>query len=127
MRKELSAIEKQQLDCMRAALGANLDSRAKFALLAFWARHPSGWSSRRIVAPHSRVARAELYRALNDLVDAGVVEAREDPGICFYALRTQHPAYAAVLQLGKLGPKRRRYLLRAVDEDSSPLAAELAS
>jgi hypothetical protein len=122
MRKELSAIEKQQLDRVRAALGANLDSRAKFELLAFWARHPSGWSSRGALAPRSVLGRQALYEALGELVETGVVEKHEETGICFYGLARKHPAYASVLQVRTLTPKRRKYLMHVARADSMPPA-----
>jgi len=118
MKRELSAIEKQQLDSVRVALGANLDSCAKFELLAFWARHPGGWSSRGAVAPRSLVSRQELYEALSGLVETGVVEKREGQEICFYRLARKHPACTAVLRLGTLTPKRRKYVLHAARADS---------
>ena len=127
MKKELSPREKQQLDSLKAALGSHLSSRAKLELLSFWARHPTGWSSRGAIAPHSSVKREQMDEALRELVDAGVIEAHEQSGLGLYGLRRQHPAYAAVLQLGGLTPKRRKYLTRAVHSRASPPIAELTS
>lgn len=127
MKDHLSATEKQQLDTLRSALARNLDSRAKFELLAFWARHPSGWSSRGAVAPRSFLNHEERNAALRELVDAGVVDVRGGSGFWFYGLAAQHPAYAAVLQLGRLTPKMRKYLMRAARSEPSQLAEELAS
>ena len=127
MKNELSATEKQQLDALRAALGPNLDSRAKFELLAFWARHPGGWSSRGAIAPRSSANREELDEALRELVQAGLVDADQDTGICFYGLARRHATYAAVMELGRLTPRKRKYLMRALRANTSSLVAELAS
>jgi len=124
LKHELSAAEKHQLDALRDALDSNLNSQAKFELLAFWARHPSGRTSRGAISPHSSVSREELNEALQQLAAAGVVEISDGTGIRFYGLAKRHPAYAAILQLGKLTPKRRRYLMRTFapnpNVDSSP-------
>lgn len=112
MKRELSDEEKRRLDSLRAVLGSNLDSRAKFELLLFWAWHPSGWSSQGALAPRSPLARSELNEALVRLTKAGVVEIRQGTGICLYRLASSHHAYAAVLELRWLTPRRRKYLLR---------------
>jgi hypothetical protein len=127
MKHELSAREKQQLDALKDTLGALLDSRAKFELLNFWAWHPSGWSSPGAVAPKSSLPRIELHEALLELVDAGLVKTKRGTDICFYAMDSKHPAYAAILQLGRLTPRRRRYLMRNVRASSSVVEAQAAS
>ncbi len=127
MKRELSATEKQELDALSSALGALLDSRAKFELLTFWAWHPAGWSSIGALAPRAGLPRIDLQKALLELVDAGVVETRQGTGICFYAVDRKHAAYAAILQLGRLTPRRRKYLMRAVSADSSFPESRIAS
>ena len=111
---EISSADKQKLDYLRAALGRNLDSRAKYDLLAFWARHPSGWSVRGALAPRTSATREEIELALRELVGAGIVEANHGQEISFYGLARMHPAYGAVLQLAKLTPKKRKYLMRVL-------------
>jgi len=107
VRKELKESVRRRLDALGRILGRHLTSRAKLDLLTFWSRNHGGWCSRgAIVLP-----RKEIDQALAELVEEGVIERQEAYGLCFYALTDDHDVRRAVLELGRLTPNERRYLV----------------
>ena len=107
-----------QLDRIGSRLGGLLSSRGSLELLSFWARNPNAWCSLGAVTPHTLLPRHEIDSALSQLVDAGLIEIREDNGMSLYALASSHAARPAVLKLARLTPAERRHLLRSASLES---------
>lgn len=111
MRKELKEPLRRRLEGLGRVLGHHLSARAKLDLLLFWARNPGGWYTRRAIKPFSLLPRSQIDEALLALLEDGVVERREHNGVPFYALTENHGVRRAILELGRLTPNERRYLV----------------
>lgn len=119
MKRGLTAADVEHLDTLRALFGEVLNSRAKFELLDFWAWHDSSWSSLGAIAPRSCLSGSVLKKALLELTRAGIVKVADGTGMPFYALNEDHPSYTAIMELGRLTPQRRRYLMSHLAKKAS--------
>jgi len=109
--KGLKESVRSRLQAVVRTLGRHLTERAKLDLLTFWGRNHGGWLSRGAIAPFTLLGRQEIDQALAELVRDGVIKHHEANGVCFYALTDDHAVRRAVLELGRLTPNERRYLV----------------
>jgi len=91
-------------------LGAHLMGRGKVALLLFWGRYPYGWFDRRAISPFIVAPRDEIERALDQLVEGGIIRRSAEGGQPCYGLTDDPQIRAAVVALASLTPNEVRYL-----------------
>lgn len=111
MSRELRDGVERQLERLGSVLGRHLTTRAKLDVLTFWGRHPGGWCSRRAVAPFSLASRHEIDESLAELVEDGVIQRRRSGDLNFFAPAEDGDLRGALMELARLTPNERRYLV----------------
>ncbi|MDP2674214.1 MAG: hypothetical protein Q8Q00_04815 [Dehalococcoidia bacterium] len=110
----------RRLTTLRLILGEFLTSRGRLDLLVFWGRYPCGWFDRRAIKPHTRASRVEIERALEELIEEGVVRRHRDGPVASYALTEAGGIRRAVEDFARLTPNERRYLLHLSTGQEAP-------
>jgi hypothetical protein len=96
---------------IRRLLGDGPTQRARWDILVFWGRYPGGWYSRAAIDPITTVPGHEVGRALEQLVEEGIVDVDSGAYGKYYALTDSPRILSLIKRLGTLSPNARRLVL----------------
>ncbi len=92
-------------------LGSSVTRRARWDLLVFWGRFPGGWYTRAAIDPVTTEPKYQIERALQELVEDGVVDLHRDTYGEYYALTDAPQILSAIRRLCTLSPNARRLVM----------------
>jgi len=105
------AIEENLYQFIRKYAGEPL----KMELLAFWGRHPNAKFSK-FAMYHVEDYREVFCRALEDMAEAGLVDAHVYNGTPLYSLTTNEEKRRLVMKLATLGWDQQQLVLRLIEQ-----------
>jgi hypothetical protein len=88
------------------------DKPLKMELLAFWGRHPNAKYSKLAIYHVEDCRKVDVCRALEDMVEAGLVNAHMHNGTLLYSLTTNEEKRRLVMKLATLGWDQQQLVLR---------------
>jgi len=97
-------------------LGKYADNRLKIELLAFWCRHPNAKFARSAIYCASDWDKLDMDRALQDMVEMGLVDTQAHNSLRLYWLTTNEERRRPVMELASLGWARWQLMVKRIAE-----------
>jgi hypothetical protein len=92
------------------------DESLKMELLAFWGRHPNAKFAKLAIYHAQDGRKVYVCRALEDMVEAGLVDTHINNGTPLYSLTMNEEKRRLVIKLATLGWNQQQLVLRLISK-----------
>jgi len=92
------------------------DEPLKMELLAFWGRHPNAKFNKLAIYHAQDSRKVDVCRALEDMVEAGLMDAHIYNGTPLYSLTTNEEKRRLVMKLSTLDWDQQQLVLRLIEQ-----------
>ena len=92
------------------------DEPLKMELLAFWGRHPNAKFNKLAIYHVQDSRQVDVCRALEDMAEAGLVDAHIHNGTPLYSLTMNEEKRRLVIKLATLGWDQQQFVLRLIEQ-----------
>jgi hypothetical protein len=100
----IEVIEPKKKPEVRQLMRSLISNQSSLGVVRFFAMHPRGRFSRLAVihAMDDSESRREIEKAIDDLIETGVLKAGTEKGVCCYRLTADEPVRGIVLKTSEM-------------------------